>query len=136
MADCNPKANEFRIKLMVKKKKILIIEDDLLACRAYQKRLEKAGYEVDCALDGEEGLAKSHKGYDLVILDIALPKLDGWQVLEQLKNHDETCHMPVVVCTVFDGEDYRAKAKEYKADGFVNKFHDDLFSEVERIWGV
>jgi len=118
-----------------KEKRILIIEDDLLACRVYQKRLEKAGYEVDFALDGNEGLAKSHNGYDLVILDIALPKLDGWQVLGRLKNHDGTRHTPVIICTVLDGDHYRQKAKELDADGFVNKFHDDLFSEVERIWG-
>ena len=120
---------------MGKKKKILIIEDDLLACRVYQKRLEKSGYEVDCALDGEEGLTKSHDGYDLIILDIALPKLDGWQVLRELKNHDGTKHTSVVICTALDGDHMRAKTKELGADGFVNKFHDDLFSEVDRIWG-
>jgi len=119
---------------MEKKKRILIIEDDLLICRAYQKRLGKAGYEVDCAFDGNEGLTKSHNGYDLIILDIALPKLDGWQVLGRLKNHDGTRHTPVLVWTVLDGDHYRQRAKELEAHGFVNKFRDDLLTEVGRIW--
>jgi len=115
------------------KKKILLVEDDLLACRAYQKLFEKAGFEVDLALDGEEGLTKSHNGYDCILLDIALPKMDGWQVLEKLKNHDGTCHMPVVVCTVLDGDEHKKKAQELGADGFVNKFNDDLLAETLKI---
>lgn len=117
------------------KKKILIVEDDLPAIRAYQKRLEEVGYEVECALDGEEALNKVHPGYHLVILDLALPKVDGWGVLEKLKNNDGVKHIPVVICTVLDGEDKRKKAKELGADGFVNKFNDDLVAEVERTVG-
>lgn len=117
------------------KKKILLVEDDLVACRAYQKQFEKAGFEVDCALDGEEGLAKSDSDYDLILLDIALPKVDGWQVLAKLKDGDKTKKKPVIIFTVLDGDDHRKRAKELGADGFVNKFNDDVLSEVEKVLG-
>lgn len=117
------------------KRKILLVEDDLLAARAYQRRLEEAGYEVEYALDGEEALHKVHDGYNCVILDLALPKVDGWEVLEKIRNHDGTKHIPVVVCTVLDGEDKRKKVKELGADAYVNKFNDDLVAEVEKILG-
>src|SRR3989304_2099253 len=87
------------------KKKVLLIEDDLLTARAYQKLLENAGLQVVCALDGHDGLEKSHQGYNCIILDLALPKLSGWQVLERLKKHDGLKHIPVIICTVLDGED-------------------------------
>lgn len=117
------------------KKKILIVEDDLPASRAYQKRLEEAGYEVECALDGEEALNKVHPGCHLVILDLALPKVDGWEVLEKLKNHDGVKHIPVVICTVLDDDDLRQRAKELGADGYINKFRDDPVAHVEKILG-
>ena len=63
-------------------------------------------------------------------------KKDGWEVLEELKNNDGTKHVPVVICTVLDGDHYRKRAKDLGADGYVNKFHDDLLGEVERILGA
>ena len=117
------------------KKKVLIIEDDLVACRALQKRLAKAGIDVDCALDGEEGLAKSHNGYDCILLDFALPTVDDWQVLNELKNYDGTKQTPVVICSVLDDDDYRKQVESLGADGYVNIFHEDVLSEVEKILG-
>lgn len=113
------------------KGKVLLIEDDLLAARAYQKLLENANLQVDCALDGHEGLEKSRQGYHCIILDLALPKLDGWQVLERLKKDDGLKHIPVIICTVLDGEDHRKKATELGAQAFVNKFKDNLLDEVK-----
>lgn len=121
---------------MHKKKSILIVENDLVAARAYQKLLEEAGYEVGCALDGEEGLKKVHDGYHCVVLEPVLAKKDGWQVLKRLKNHDGTRHIPVIVCTVLDGEKVREKAKKNGADGFVSKFSkDEILAEIGKILG-
>lgn len=115
--------------------KILMVEDDLLTARAYQKLLEGAGYKVDVALDGEEALVQSKDGVHCIILDISLPKVDGWEVLARIKGDRGTRHIPVVVSTVLDGDHYREKAKALGADSFVNKFNDDLLSEVEKILG-
>lgn|SRR3990167_87111 len=115
------------------KKKILLVEDDLLACRAYQKRLINEGYDVDCAIDGEDGFAKSYNGYDCIILDIMLPKLDGWQVLERVKGDDRIKNTPIIVFTVLDGDHHRKNAAELGAHGFVNKHKDDLISTIKKI---
>lgn len=67
-------------------KKILVIEDDTFLRDLYIEILEAAGYTVDSAVDGESGLQKmSAGGYDLVLLDIMLPKMDGLSILRKVK---------------------------------------------------
>src|SRR5438477_7753764 len=66
-------------------KRILIVDDDLYLRDLYNEVLKNAGYEVDTAIDGEEGIEKIKKdGYDLVLLDMMMPKIDGLGVLTQL----------------------------------------------------
>ncbi len=68
-------------------KKILVVEDDQFIRELYIDILQDEGYDVDHAVDGEEGYAKLHMGgFDLVLLDIMLPKIDGIKILEKLKN--------------------------------------------------
>ncbi|MGA2910585.1 MAG: response regulator [Candidatus Microgenomates bacterium] len=67
-------------------KKILVVEDDQNTRNLYQRVLESAGFKVDVATDGAEGLTKCREGgYDLVLLDIMLPKMDGIVLLGELK---------------------------------------------------
>lgn len=107
---------------MERKKKILIVDSDLLACRALQKLFEKAGFEADCSLDGQESLEKANGSYDGVVIDPdGLPKVDGWEVITRLKNHDHLKKIPVIVVTL-DYDYYKDKVKEIGADGLVNKF--------------
>ena len=72
---------------MTKKgKKILLIEDDQLVSELYCELLKNEGYQVECAFDGEEGYRKMNEdGYDLVLMDIMLPKIDGVEILKRLK---------------------------------------------------
>lgn len=114
-------------------KKILLVEDDLLAARAYQKLLEKSGFEVDNAFDGEECLMKANNGYDFVLLDIVMPKIDGWEVLKKIKERDDVGDLPIAVFTVLDGNEHRKRAKELGAVAFINKLHDDVVEEIRRI---
>lgn len=85
-------------------KKILTIDDDVNICDAIKLYLTNEGYEVICAHDGEEGL-KSYKenSPDLILLDIMMPKKDGWQVCRQIR---ETSNVPIIMLTakgeVFD----------------------------------
>lgn len=68
-------------------KKLLIVEDDQYLRELYIDILEDEGYDVDHAVDGEEAYEKIHAGgYDLVLLDIMLPKMDGLKILEKIKN--------------------------------------------------
>jgi DNA-binding response OmpR family regulator len=77
---------------------VLFIEDDPTVAQMYKLKLELDGYQVNMAKDGEEGLrlAQDLKP-DIIFLDIRLPKMDGFAVLEGLRSSDDTRHIPVVI---------------------------------------
>lgn len=85
--------------------KILIIEDDPLMLRMYQKIFKFQKHEVEIAGDGEEGLAKVQAfGPTIVLLDVMMPKMNGLQVLEQLKANPATKAVPVIMLTNLAGQ--------------------------------
>jgi DNA-binding response OmpR family regulator len=85
--------------------KILIVEDDPLMSRMYQKIFTFEKYDVDMAHDGEEGLEKARSGSPtLIMLDVMMPKMNGLQVLEKLKADDRTKGIPVVMLTNLAGQ--------------------------------
>jgi len=79
--------------------KILVVDDDPTLCELYQEVLATAGYQIEFAVDGEEGLQKIRAGgYDLVLLDIMMPKLDGLGVLTKLQTEQpKLAKMPVII---------------------------------------
>ena len=84
--------------------KILLIEDDPLMVRLYQKVFERDGYEVEIALRGVEGLAKAKEVKpDLILLDIMMPEMDGFEVLTKLKGDEETKNIKVIALTNLAG---------------------------------
>lgn len=84
--------------------KILLVEDDPLMVRMYQRKLLNDGYEVEVALDGEEGLVKVRSFRpDLMLLDIMMPKLNGLQVLERIKSDPTIARTPVIILTNIGG---------------------------------
>ena len=99
--------------------RILIIEDepDLLASLA--RGLREEGYAVDTATDGKEGLYKAQSwDYDLLVLDVMLPGLDGWQILEQLRFSKKT---PVLMLTARDTFQDRVRGLDAGADDYLVK---------------
>lgn len=85
--------------------KILIVEDDPLMSRMYQKIFTFEKYDVEMAGDGEEGLAKaSAVNPTLILLDVMMPKMNGLEVLEKLKADEATKHIPVVMLTNLAGQ--------------------------------
>jgi len=85
--------------------KVLIVEDDPLMSRMYQKIFTFEGYEVDLAYNGEEALEKVRSGKPtVVLLDIMMPKMNGMQVLEKLKADPETKNIPVIMLTNLAGQ--------------------------------
>jgi two-component system OmpR family response regulator len=99
--------------------RILIIEDeaDLLASLA--KALREKGYAVDTAADGEDGLYKAQSwDYDAIVLDVMLPCLDGWQVLDRLRKSKKT---PVLMLTARDTSRDRVRGLDTGADDYVVK---------------
>ena len=85
--------------------KILIIEDEAAVARMYEKIFMYAGFSIEIAGDGEEGLAKvKTSNPDLILLDIMMPKMDGLKVLEFLKKDETTKNIPVIVLTNLGNE--------------------------------
>ena len=78
--------------------RVLFIEDDPTVAQMYKLKLELDGYQVTMAKDGEEGLElASEVKPDIIFLDIRLPKMDGFAVLERLRGNEQTRHIPVVI---------------------------------------
>jgi CheY-like chemotaxis protein len=85
--------------------KVLIVEDDPLISRMYQKIFTFEKFDVDVAANGEEALAKiSGFNPELILLDVMMPKMNGLQVLEKLKSSDQTKNIPIVMLTNLAGQ--------------------------------
>lgn len=99
--------------------RVLVIEDDPGLRRSLSATLQDEGFAVDNAADGEEGLHKAQEGvYDALVLDVMMPKLDGWQVLEKLRpGHD----VPVLMLTARDTVPDRIKGLDSGADDYLTK---------------
>ena len=86
----------------ITKKRILLVDDEPPVLKVTKLRLEHEGYEVVTAIDGEEVVEKvlsQGMGFDLILLDLKLPKLDGFRVCERLKKNPEASKIPVIVFT-------------------------------------
>lgn len=101
------------------RERILIIEDEEAIRSILRELLLDAGYEVEEAADGPEGIAKFRAGrFALVLLDLMLPGLDGYAVCEQIRRVSD---IPVIMLTALDGEDAQIKAFELQADDYITK---------------
>ena len=102
--------------------KILLVEDNEMNRDMLSRRLERKGYEVVLALDGESGveMAKS-QAPDLVLMDMSLPVLDGWEATRRLKADAATQHIPVIALTAHAMSSDREKALEAGCDEYDTK---------------
>lgn len=100
-------------------KKILVVDDEKLIVKGIRFSLEQDGMEVDCAYDGEEALQKiKDNEYDIILLDVMLPKLNGFEVCQQVR---EFSSVPIVMLTA-KGEDMdKILGLEYGADDYITK---------------
>jgi two-component system OmpR family response regulator len=99
--------------------RLLVIEDDPALQRTLAATLREENYAVDTASDGAEGLAKAQQGtYDAIVLDVLLPKLDGWGVLAALRPAVAT---PVLMLTALDTVPDRIKGLNHGADDYLGK---------------
>ncbi len=102
--------------------KILLVEDDSLMIRLYQKTFTFDGFDVVVAQDGEEGLVKAKlEKPTLILLDVMMPKMNGLEVLKRLKNDPETKSIPVVILTNLAGEHDAQEALSYGAIRYIVK---------------
>ena len=115
-------------------KKILVIEDDNILQKAMKAALEEAGFEVSQALDGQKGLkAMRTKNPDLVLLDLIMPKKDGWVVLQEINADAKISHIPVFVFTAYEKEETITKCKNLGAKGFFFKSAYTLEEIVQKV---
>ncbi|MBC8473368.1 MAG: response regulator [Candidatus Omnitrophica bacterium] len=104
------------------KKRILIVDDEDDLRKMLKLRLQALDYDILEASDGKEGLdkARSEKP-DLMILDLMLPKMDGYKVCRMLKFDEKFKHIPIIMFTSRGEDEYRATGKEVGADAYVQK---------------
>ena len=100
-------------------KRILIIEDEPAIQKILSEPLGAAGYKVTCALDGAEGIKTFHaQAFDLIILDILLPKMDGYAVCETIRRESK---IPIILLTALDAEVDQIKGFDLLADDYITK---------------
>jgi CheY-like chemotaxis protein len=102
--------------------KILLVEDNEMNRDMLSRRLQRKGYAVVMAHDGEQGLELARsESPDLILMDISLPKMDGWQVTKFLKSNPETKGIPVIALTAHALSTDRQKAFEIGCDDYDTK---------------
>lgn len=113
---------------------VLLVEDDEFLANIYKTKFEMEGFKVSVALNGEAGLADVKKKCpDIVILDILLPKMDGFVVLEKLKADPETKHVPVILLTNLGQKDDVEKGLKLGAADYLIKAHFKPSETVEKV---
>jgi DNA-binding response OmpR family regulator len=115
-------------------KKILLVEDDDSLANVYLARLEVEGFEVKRVPNGEDALAAAVEFKpDLVLLDVMMPKVSGFDVLDILRNTPETANLKIVMLTALSQENDKARADQLGADDYLVKSQVVIADVVERI---
>lgn len=100
-------------------RKVLVVDDEKLIVKGIRFSLEQDGMEVDCAYDGEEALEKAKRNpYDMILLDVMLPKLDGFAVCQQIR---EFSNVPIVMLTAKGDDMDKILGLDYGADDYITK---------------
>lgn len=116
--------------------RVLVVDDSEVLRKIVNFNLTREGYSVDEAKDGKEALEKLQQiKPDLVILDIMMPYIDGFEVLKRMRKDPELAHIPVIMLTAKGGEDDPKTALELGANGFLTKPFSPikLLEEVRRV---
>ena len=101
---------------------LLVVDDNEMNRDMLSRRLERQGYRVTVAVDGRQALELLNlEEFNLVLLDIMLPVINGYQVLEQLKADQSLSHIPVIITTALDEADGKARCMELGADDYLTK---------------
>lgn len=113
---------------------VLIVEDDKFLSKIYSTKLKKEGIDADFALDGEAGIKKMRESIPhLVLLDLIMPKMDGFAVLREMQGDDALKKIPVVVLSNLGQESDIEKAKEFGVKDFIVKADASIQEVVETI---
>ncbi|MBU1176948.1 MAG: response regulator [Patescibacteria group bacterium] len=116
---------------------ILIVEDDKFLRDLLSRKLKNSGYEVEEAVDGKEALKKSkEKKFEIILLDLVLPGINGFEILEEIKKDSETSNIPVIILSNLGQEEEVEKGLRLGADDYLIKAHftpDEIINKIKRI---
>jgi len=108
--------------MKMQKKKVLITDDEPNIVRVVAARLQAHNYEVICAYDGEEALERIAEAMpDIILLDIMLPKMDGFEVCRRIRAEEATKHIPIILFSAKTQEEDKRKGREVEADAYIAK---------------
>ena len=115
-------------------KQILLIEDDPFLIDIYTTKLKEAGFKIEVATDGEEGLRKlTEKKFDLLVLDIVLPQIDGWEILKKVKADQKLKETPVLILSNLGQKGEVEKGMKLGATKYLIKAHYTPSEVIEEI---
>lgn len=120
------------------RKTVLLVEDNEDNLVVYRTILEHVGYRVVEARDGEEGVARAKQELpDLILMDISIPKIDGWEATRRLKSAEDTRDIPIIALTAHALDEDREKALRTGCDGYLAKPVEPrrVVEEVQRFLG-
>lgn len=104
------------------KETILVVEDNQMNRKLVETVLRPGGYRLLIALDGEEAISMATREQpDLILMDLKLPKLDGYQAIQRLKSQSETAHIPVIALTAYALPEERERARAAGCDAYITK---------------
>lgn len=116
--------------------KILIVEDDPFLLSILAEKLKESGFDVETAADGEEGLSKIKGGnFELILLDMVLPKIDGFKVLDDLRKNEKSSSVPVIVLSNLYDKNNMDKAKASGARDYIVKAYNTPEEIVAKVKG-
>lgn len=119
---------------------VLLVEDDVFLSGIYQKKFEMEGFKISASDNGEKGLADAKKKKpDIILLDILLPKMDGFSVLKELKEDASTKNIPVILLTNLGQKDDVEKGLEAGAVDYLIKAHfkpSEIVEKVRKVLGI
>lgn len=102
-------------------KKILVVDDETTLCDTLRFNLELEGYEVDTAYSAEEALAMDLSVYALILLDVMMGEISGWQMARIMKGNPRLAGIPIIFCTAKDSEDDMVAGLDLGADDYISK---------------
>lgn len=101
--------------------KILVVDDELDICEVLKFNLETEGFEVSTAYSAEEALELPLQDFSLILLDVMMGEMSGFQMVRRLKNNPSTARIPIIFITALDGEDNLVKGLNIGADDYIAK---------------
>jgi len=120
----------------MKKSKIVLVEDDQVLSKVIFEELEEAGFDVSHASDGQEGVDMiNSKKPDLVLLDVLMPNMNGFEVLETIKGSPVTKGIPVIMLTMLGSDDDIKKGLKLGANDYIVKSQHAVSEIVDKVKG-